>query len=65
MADDSEQELLLESGPSESENRTVDEGLIVELSRRDSSSVTTRGPSRRRRSNTEVRECNYRHTSDS
>ena len=48
MADE-EQDLLLESGPSsDSENRTVDEGLIVELSKRDSSSVTTRGLSRRR-----------------
>ena len=57
MADDSEQELLLESR--ESENRTVDEGLIIQLSKRDSTSVTTR-PSRRARStDTEVRKYSY------
>ena len=61
MADDSEQELLLESR--ESENRTVDEELIVQLSKRDSTSVTTR-PSRRVRStDTEVRKYSYTVTS--
>jgi hypothetical protein len=53
MADDSEQELLLESR--ESEKSTVDEGLIIQLSKRDSTSVTTRPGRRARSTDTEVR----------
>ena len=60
MADDSEQELLLESRESrESDNNInsgkVDEGLIVQLSKRDSSSVITRPRKKARSTDTEVR----------
>ena len=45
MADE-EQNLLLEDG--EGENGGVDEGLIIQLSKRDSTSVTNRQTRRRR-----------------
>ena len=64
MADDSEQELLLESRESEnSEKSTVDEGLIIQLSKRDSSSVITRPSKRARSTDTEVRKYGYMCTS--
>ena len=65
MADDSEQELLLESRESDkSEKSTVDEGLIVQLSKRDSASIITRSSKRTGSTNTDsVRKCGYMCTS--